>query len=48
MQGVALGGDAASGFNYAIFLALGTVFSLVGGIGWRVVRAVRRAESESQ
>jgi hypothetical protein len=41
-QGATSGGDAASGFNNAICLALGTVFTLIGGIGWRVYRAVNR------
>ena len=39
---IAGGGDAASGFNSAIYLALGSVFTLIGGIGWRVYRAVNR------
>jgi len=39
------GGDAASGFNDAIYLTLGSVFSLIGVIGTRVVLAVRRADA---
>jgi hypothetical protein len=39
------GGDAASGFNNAIYLALGSVFTIIGGLGWRVYRAVNRASA---
>jgi hypothetical protein len=44
VQGVSLNGDAASGFNHAIYLALGSVFGIVGLLGFKVVSAVRRAE----
>jgi hypothetical protein len=44
-QGATAGGDAATGFNHAIYLSLGVVFSIIGGIGWRVVRAVARADA---
>lgn len=44
-QGAISGGDAATGFNNAIYVALGTVFSMIGFLGWRVVRAVRRADA---
>ena len=44
-QGATSGGDAASGFNHAIYLALGVVFSIIGGLGWKVVRAVSRADA---
>jgi hypothetical protein len=44
-QGATSGGDAAAGFNNAICLALGTVFTIIGGLGWRVYRAVNRASA---
>ncbi len=44
-QGASVGGDAASGFNNAIYLSLGAVFSILGVFGFRVARAVRRADS---
>jgi hypothetical protein len=46
-QGAIAGGDAASGFNNAIYLSLGSIFSIVGLLGWRVWRAVQRADSAS-
>jgi opacity protein-like surface antigen len=45
-QGAFAGGDAAGGFNNAIFFALGTVFTLIGGLGWRVYRAVNRGPAQ--
>ena len=44
-QGAIAGGDAAGGFNHAIYVTLGTVFTLIGGIGTRVFLAVRRADA---
>ncbi len=44
-QGAIAGGDAAGGFNNAIYVTLGTVFSILGGFGWRIWRAVNRAEA---
>jgi hypothetical protein len=44
-QGATSGGDAAGGFNHAIYLALGTVFSIIGGLGWKVARAVSRSDA---
>ena len=41
-QGATSGGDAAGGFNHAIYFALASVFSIIGGLGWRVYRAVNR------
>jgi len=38
----AFAGDAAGGFNHAIYFTLATVFSIIGGLGWRVYRAVSR------
>lgn len=45
MQAASASAQAASGFQWAIYLALGTVFSIIGFLGWRVARAVRRAEA---
>jgi hypothetical protein len=36
---------AAAGFNNAIYFALGTLFTIVGVLGFRVGRAVRRADA---
>jgi hypothetical protein len=36
---------AAAGFNNAIYFALATLFSIVGLLGWRVGKAVRRADA---
>jgi hypothetical protein len=44
-QGATSGGDAASGFNNAIYLALGSVFSIIGALGWRTYRAIARADA---
>ena len=44
-QGANVGGNAAAGFNNAIYFALGTLFSIVGVLGWRVGRAIRRADA---
>ena len=44
-QGAGAGGDAAGGFNHAIYLALGTVFSIIGALGWKISRAVSRADA---
>lgn len=38
-------GDAASGFNHAIYFALGTLFTIAGVLGVRVGRAIRRADA---
>jgi hypothetical protein len=43
-----VGPTAASGFNNAILLTLGVVFSMLGAFGWRVWRAVKRAEELGQ
>jgi hypothetical protein len=45
VQGVALDGNAASGFNNAIMLSLGVVFSIVGVLGWRIAKAVAKADA---
>jgi hypothetical protein len=44
-RGAIAGADAAGGFNMAIYVTLGTVFSILGGLGWRVYRAVSRADA---
>lgn len=47
-QGSNAGATAASGFNNAILLALGVVFSMLGVFGWTVWRSVKRAERVEQ
>lgn len=35
--------EASTGFGYAIYVMLASVFSLAGGVVWMIVRTARRA-----